>query len=223
MLLIAHGRPHSDAWVGWATQVSVRRLEEDVDRALLLNETDPEEFARTAGVPVEARGETAEGEQCAPGGERSRDRQIGAHVRDAAETSRLFVHVPRAVTRLVRAVLCTVRRTLERQTGRLPTDGEAFQAMLEHALDAWLPPNARVRAAHRVFARDGWRCTVPGCSAFRNLHDHHIVFWSAGGSAPRSAPGTICAACTPASCAARASRPTGCASSWGSGAMGRRW
>ncbi len=102
-------------------------------------------------MPVEARGETAEGERALPGGERSRERQIGAHVRDSAETPRLFVHAPRAVTRLVRAVLCTVRHAIERQTGRLPTDGEAFEAMLEHALDAWMPPK-RPGACGRNFA-----------------------------------------------------------------------
>jgi hypothetical protein len=33
-----------------------------------------------------------------------------------------------------------------------------------------------------VFARDGWRCVVPGCSSRRNLHDHHLRFRSHGGS-----------------------------------------
>jgi hypothetical protein len=31
------------------------------------------------------------------------------------------------------------------------------------------------------FGRDGFRCTVPACSARRNLHSHHIRFRSAGG------------------------------------------
>jgi hypothetical protein len=41
--------------------------------------------------------------------------------------------------------------------------------------------------------RDGWRCTVPGCSSLMNLHDHHIVFRSAGGSNDPSNRTTLCA------------------------------
>ena len=95
-------------------------------------------------------------------------------------------------------MLCTVRRHIERRTGRLPSDGEALDAMLEHVFEAWTAGSSdggeeRVRAAHRVFARDGWRCTVPGCSSYRELHDHHIRFRSAGGSDAESNRTTLCA------------------------------
>jgi len=232
VLLIAHGRTDSDAWIAWATQVSVRRLRDDVDRALCLNEIDPLAFARTAGLPAVARGTPAATgaalpvatpdirarvechmESAAalgvarvtnPAGESTTpsqtprpnddlERQIGAQPTSPAETSMFFVHAPRPVARLVRAVLCTVRRAIERETGRLPTDGEAFEAMLEHAFDAWAPPSTRTRAAHRIFERDGWRCTAPGCSSFRNLHDHHIVFRSAGGGNDPANRTTLCA------------------------------
>ncbi|MDH3213787.1 MAG: HNH endonuclease [Myxococcales bacterium] len=45
-----------------------------------------------------------------------------------------------------------------------------------------------------MFERDGWRCTVPGCSSYRNLHDHHIIFRSAGGSNALTNRTTLCAA-----------------------------
>jgi hypothetical protein len=45
-----------------------------------------------------------------------------------------------------------------------------------------------------VFERDGWRCTVPGCSSYRNLHEHHIVFRSRGGSHALANRTTLCAA-----------------------------
>jgi hypothetical protein len=243
VLLIPHARPASDAWVAWATQVSVRRLQEDVDRALLLNEMDPAAFVRGAGLPEAARGASAAtdgvrplttseaiaGEAIAgiesfaarspapgiarptgghrdgggPGDDESTasfrmprpggsERQIRAHRTTPAETSMVFVHAPRAVARLARTVLCTVRREIERRTGRLPTEGEAFEVMLEHAVEAWAPPGSRTRATHRIFERDGWRCTVPGCSSFRNLHDHHIVFRSAGGSDDPANRTTLC-------------------------------
>jgi hypothetical protein len=44
-----------------------------------------------------------------------------------------------------------------------------------------------------VFARDGWRCAVPICTARRNLHDHHVVFRSRGGDNGRDNRITLCA------------------------------
>jgi hypothetical protein len=190
-------------------RVSVRRLQDDVDRALLLNELDPDTFVRITGLPADAGAEgisaghsprafstdvTAEGDAVPAGSDPpATERQIGALPTDAAPTSLLAVHAPRPVAQLFRAVLATVRRTIERRTGRLPSAGETFGAMLEHAIDAWAPPGSRPRAAHRIFARDGWRCTAPGCSSFRNLHDHHIVFRSAGGGNAPANRTTLCA------------------------------
>jgi hypothetical protein len=65
--------------------------------------------------------------------------------------------------------------------------------MLDHAFLAWGGDEHRVRAAWRVFARDRWRCTVPGCSSYRNLHDHHIRYRSAGGSNDEANRTTLCA------------------------------
>jgi 5-methylcytosine-specific restriction endonuclease McrA len=42
--------------------------------------------------------------------------------------------------------------------------------------------------------RDGWRCTVPGCTSYRNLHAHHVVFRSVGGSDAEENLTTLCAA-----------------------------
>jgi hypothetical protein len=193
VLLIAHCRPRTDAWVGWAMQVTVRRLQDDVEQAVLLNETDPEAFVATAGLPAGPGDLIADDGRGVVGGLSARQRQIGAQPTVSGETSRLFFHGPRDVVTLFRAVLCTVRRAIERQSGKMPTEGEAFDAMLEHATSAWMPPGSRVRAAHRVFARDGWRCTAPGCSSFQNLHDHHIVFRSAGGSDDLANRTTLCA------------------------------
>ena len=83
----------------------------------------------------------------------------------SGESSRLSFHAPRDVVTLFRAVLCAVRRAIERQTGTMPTARQAFDAMLEHATNAWMPAGSRVRAAHRVFARDGWRCASSSACA----------------------------------------------------------
>jgi len=98
--------------------------------------------------------------------------------------------------RLFRSVLCSLRRSLEASTGRLPGEDEAFEAMIDHALRTWGvdDPRLRRRRALAVFERDGWRCTIPGCTSQRNLHDHHIRFRSAGGSDALSNRTTLCAA-----------------------------
>jgi hypothetical protein len=44
-----------------------------------------------------------------------------------------------------------------------------------------------------VIERDGYRCSVPGCSSRRNLHDHHVRFRSAGGSDAPENRVTLCA------------------------------
>jgi hypothetical protein len=65
-----------------------------------------------------------------------------------------------------------------------------LEKLLDHVSDAWtnLP-----RHRDPVFARDGWRCTVPGCSSRRNLHDHHVLFRSRGGDNGRGNRITVCA------------------------------
>ena len=69
----------------------------------------------------------------------------------AAETSRFFFNGPRDVGLLIEATICTVRRHIERQIGRLPTRGEAMEAMFEHVFETWRPKNRRVPNEHRVF------------------------------------------------------------------------
>jgi 5-methylcytosine-specific restriction endonuclease McrA len=53
--------------------------------------------------------------------------------------------------------------------------------MFDHAFESSGQIDDPVRREHAVFARDDWRCSVPGCSSFRNLHDHHIVARALGG------------------------------------------
>ncbi len=46
---------------------------------------------------------------------------------------------PADVVQLFRAVLCTLRRRMEREERRLPTPGEALGVMLDHVLSSWGP------------------------------------------------------------------------------------
>jgi len=100
---------------------------------------------------------------------------------------------PPDVVQLFRAVLNTVRRRMERESGRLPTAGEALGAMLDHVNGCWGFPDEKTAARYKVFNRDGWRCSAPGCTAMQNLHDHHIHFRSAGGPDDLDNRITLCA------------------------------
>src|SRR3989449_4289408 len=127
-------------WVAWAERVTVRRLRDDVEWALALEETDPVAFAQSGGLPPEARGEggTRSAESGPSEHDGGRDREIGAPQRESAEeTCSVRFIGPADVVQLFRAVLCTVRRRMERDMGRLPTEGEALSAMLDHALSTW--------------------------------------------------------------------------------------
>ena len=66
--------------------------------------------------------------------------------------------------------------------------------MFDHCIDAWWRRERHTPPEHRVFERDGWRCTVPGCTSYRNLHAHHVVYRSAGGGDDDANLTTLCAA-----------------------------
>jgi hypothetical protein len=67
----------------------------------------------------------------------------------------------------------------------------ALERLLRHVINHW---ESTPRHPDPIFARDGWRCTVPACSSRRNLHDHHIRFRSRGGDNRRDNRTAVCAA-----------------------------
>jgi hypothetical protein len=162
LLVLDAARSWQAAWLARARGVSVRRLRDDVDWAIATDDFDP---AALPQLPVGL--------------------QTGARPTVSGAKDRLFFTAPRDVARLFRAVLATLQRHVERASGRPSSQDEAFDAMLDHALEAWGshgPLPKKLSKKYRVFARDGWRCTMPGCTGYRNLQDHHIVFRSVGGS-----------------------------------------
>jgi hypothetical protein len=188
--------PFRARWVARAERTTVRRLEEDVDAALLLLSTNREAFLAGGGL--------ADRPTCAQptaGAAAAASLPLPAAIpalfanapHAAAETERFMFFAPRDVARLFHAVLCSVRRGLERAAGGPVSAGRAAEWMFDHALEAWGANEPRTRREHRVFERDGWRCTVPGCTSYRNLHDHHVRFRSAGGSDELANRTTLCA------------------------------
>ena len=67
----------------------------------------------------------------------------------------------------------------------------ALERVLQHVIADW---EATPRHRDPIFARGGWRCAVPGCSARRNLHDHHLRYRSRGGGNERENRSAVCAA-----------------------------
>ena len=171
-------------WIERAGEVSLRQLRDDVDLALLVRETDPARWFRSGGLPEQEQ----DGEE-----DPLDDREIGAPHSVLEETCTVGAQLELDAIRLLRALLCTVQRRLEPELGRFPTRGEALGAMIEHAMAEWGGDDDKVPRRYRVFARDGWRCVIPGCTSMRNLHDHHIEFRSAGGSDELENRTTLCA------------------------------
>lgn len=98
-----------------------------VGAALVLADTHRDPFAATAGLPGDAAPLRAK-------------RQTRAHSTDAAETSLVAVRASLPVARLASATICTVRRALERASGRPATAGGArFRAS---------PPGVQHRHGH---------------------------------------------------------------------------
>jgi hypothetical protein len=94
-----------------------------------------------------------------------------------AEPARVDFVAPRSVARLFLAMLVRMG---------------GLGAMLEHAISTWLEAGEQFRD-YADFERDDFRCTVPACSARRNLQSHHLRFQSAGGADEPWNRTTLCA------------------------------
>ena len=178
LLLEPAAARHREGWVAHAQRVTVRRLGDDVERALALGDFAPPPLAPSA-EEIDLDSDPA-------------GLQTGAISHFQKENERLFFRTAPEVAQLFRAVLATVQRRIERIRGRPCRASDALEAMLDHALATWRPKK-RTRRDYVVFERDGWRCTAPGCSSYRNLHRHHIVFRSHQGSNHQSNLTTMCA------------------------------
>jgi hypothetical protein len=174
LLLLDIDGEYRSIWVAWAERVTVRRLERDVERALLLRAGHGPAWARCKFDPARAQ------DPIPP-----EERQMCAHELDAIDTEatqELVFRVPLEVAALVSGVRETVRAHLVRSSRRPVHGGEVFDAILDGALLSWTLRDPHARRPDPVAERDGYRCAVPGCTSRCNHHDHHIHFRSRGGS-----------------------------------------
>ena len=178
--LDGHWRPR---WVAWAERVTLRRLERDVERALLLRAGHIQAWQRCQDDPARAQDPIPEAERsmCAPDV-------------DLEATQELVFRVSREVAALYEGVRDTLRARLRRRAeerareGRgapprhFPHDGEVFAALLDGAMAAWQQRDPTAGRPDPVLERDDYRCAVPGCTSRASFHDHHVHYRGRGGS-----------------------------------------
>jgi hypothetical protein len=192
-LLPVVDRENADAWVARADAVTLRRLADEVSWALEARDLfgdarflDPPPLDSVLVSPV-AQAAVASTARV----------QIGAH---APLNNPLFDTGRRAAGDVCdveiqftapASVVALVREALDAFAEPGAPRWSALERVLQHVITYW---QATPRHRDPIFARDGWRCAVPGCSSRRNLHDHHLHYRSRGGGNARENRIAVCAA-----------------------------
>jgi hypothetical protein len=204
-LLPVLDRATAPLWIARAASVTVRRLSDEIEWVLAARDAvgpgislgPPPADSRLA-VPMLSG--SSEGRDSSPH-ERV---QIGAHSSAVAATSLSAADAAAVARRNVlevcdaeigftgpASVVALLRDVLDAFADPDEPRWTALERLLRHVIAYW---ESTPRHRDPVFARDGWRCTVPACSSRRNLHDHHIEFRSRGGDDRRDNRTVVCAA-----------------------------
>jgi hypothetical protein len=160
---------HERAWLARANEVTVRRLADEVDWALTAQDLRP--LCEPVAPPPAGRLEIPV------------DTQMGARPEREGIDAAITFRGPASVIALFRDVVVAFTPPVE-------LAWRGLEKLLEHVRAEW---EAQPRHHDPVFARDGWRCTVPVCSGRKNLHDHHLIFRSRGGDNARDNRTAVCA------------------------------
>jgi hypothetical protein len=82
---------------------------------------------------------------------------------------------------------------LRERTGPLPV-WASLMILVRDAVDVWKQVDRKKKKPQfwRVFERDDYRCQIPTCSKRADMHGHHVVFRSHGGS---DDPSNVVSAC----------------------------
>ena len=155
----------AQAWVARATAVPVRRLADEVEWAMTVRDGVTSIAPPLPGASLDI-------------GERQMCARPEWEVADAA----IAFSAPASVVALLRTAILAFAEPHDSLVGGL-------ESLLCHVKAEW---EGQPRHPDPVFARDGWRCAVPVCTARRNLHDHHLVFRSRGGGNGRENRLTLC-------------------------------
>jgi hypothetical protein len=89
---------------------------------------------------------------------------------------------------------CDTIRAIRQRNGPLCAVWMAVSLLIDAIEREWVQEDpASHLSERRIIERDGYLCTVPGCSRMSQLEVHHIHFRSAGGSNEPSNKTTLCA------------------------------
>ncbi|MEO6027585.1 MAG: HNH endonuclease signature motif containing protein [Candidatus Binatia bacterium] len=203
-LLPVLDRQNAAAWITRAESVTIRRLNDEIEWVLASRDV--------LGPSVSLAPPPVDSPLLSPFGvtspEQRRDlspaarlqiRAHGAELTAPAAECRSVSTTPRALEVCdadIRftgpaSVIALLRDVLDAFADPAEPRWTALERLLRHVITHW---ESLPRHPDPVFARDGWRCTVPACSSRRNLHDHHIRFRSRGGDNTRDNRTTVCAA-----------------------------
>jgi hypothetical protein len=160
---------HERAWLARANEVTVRRLADEVDWALTVQDLRP--LCEPVAPPRAGR-------LALPA-----DAQMGARPEREGIDAAITVHGPASVIALFRDAVVAF-------TPPAAPAWRGLERLLEHVRVEW---EGQPRHHDPVFARDGWRCTVPVCGGRKNFHDHHLIFRSRGGDNAQDNRTAVCA------------------------------
>jgi hypothetical protein len=201
-LLPVVDRANAAAWLARADAVTVRRLADEVNWVLEARDVygagvslDPPPLDSVLVSPVAQVAATS----AAAAATSAASVQIGAHASlqtpwtkfDAGRRAALEVCDVEIQFTAPVSVVALFREALDAFAEPGAPRWSALEGVLQHVIAYW---ESTPRHRDPIFARDGWRCIVPGCSSRRNLHDHHLRYRSRGGGNARANRSAVCVA-----------------------------
>jgi len=174
---------YAGAWVERASQVTLRRLTDEVEWARDMYDRS----GQWASIAPPALGAELDFSRA------QLERQMRAHLSPTmvesilTRTPELDSEITFSGPQSVMDLLCDAI-TAFRGPGEPPWRG--LERLLEHVRATWenVP-----RHRNPIHARDGWRCRVPACSSRMRLQEHHLVFRSRGGGNQQANRASVCA------------------------------
>jgi hypothetical protein len=177
LLRILHPRTE-ERWVQWATGITYREIERVTERA--------RPFAPPKATAFVAEDETALPMGCALPPEGNGLPRIVGVPEDLAEAdperpiARIRFWMPQDALEIAHRALDRCRH-LHAKPGS--PSWAVLEIILVHFIQTQDTPAARaIERRHKIIARDGFRCLLPGCTSCTNLQAHHLRHRAQGGT-----------------------------------------
>jgi len=172
-------------WLRHARRMTVRGLEDMITRA----DVDGMATPPAPGTGAGGRPSTSPPRHTSAPAFRFAERSVPGQPERADR--RIAFWAPTEIATLWHEALAACRRGANRRLA----DWQCLIFMIDSLRRTWDAPTDRSwKRRYRIFERDGWRCSVPGCTSRANLNVHHVVFLSRGGDSADSNLVTLCVA-----------------------------